>query len=417
MTITEKILAKHAGKDSVTPGEIVEVNVDKVFSHDVFTPFVIEEFEKKGYKIWDRDKIVFISDHEVPSVSEKAGERYQQMAKFAREQGITNFYYGEGICHQLMPEKGHVKPGQIVIGTDSHTVTYGALNTFSTGIGSKEMAQIWNTGKIWLKVPPTIKVTFQNKLQKGVYSKDLILHLLGKIKADGAVYKAIEMSGDTIDDLSMDARFTMTNMVVEMGAKNGIMKFDDKCKKYMQERNITEYDSYDNDEDAVFEKEIVIDSSNVGPQIAGPKRVDEVNDISGVEGLKIHQGFLGSCTNGRIEDLRIAASILKGKKTADYLKFIVTPASNDIFKQALKEGLIDIFLDCGAIVTNSSCGLCMGKSGGVLGKGEVAICSNNRNFPGRLGHKDSKVYLASPAAVAASVIEGKITDPRKYLND
>ncbi len=412
MTITEKILAKHAGKAVVKVGDIVMVEVDKVFVHDVFASAVIKEFRKNNSEVWDPDKIVFIVDHELPSVSEEAGGVYQEMVSFAKEQGISNFYYGEGVCHQLMPEKGHVKPGDIVIGTDSHTVTYGALGAFSTGIGSKEMANIWAAGEIWLKVPETLRFDFKGKLPSGVYSKDLILHVIKKMRADGCGYKAVEFSGDTIEELSSDARFTMTNMVVEMGAKNGVIGFDKNTEAYLSERNVTDYSVVLNDADAEFGAEYKIDTTMINPQIAGPEGVDDVKDIQEIEGLPVNQGFIGSCTNGRLEDLRIAASILKGKKVAPYVKLIVTPASKSIFKQAIAEGLINIFLDAGAVVTSTGCGLCYGALGGVLGKDEVAVCSNNRNFPGRLGHKDAKVFLASPATVAASVIEGKIVNPK-----
>ena len=415
MTITEKILAVHADEKKVTPGQIVVVDVDRVFTHDVFGPLVIKAFYKKGLKkVWDKEKIVFIGDHEVPTISEQAGAQYQEIVAFAKEQDLKNFYYGQGICHQIMPEQGYVRPGQIILGTDSHTVTYGALGCFSTGIGTQEMANIWATGKIWLKVPPTIKFECIGKWPAGVYSKDLILHVIGLMRADGCTYKATEFTGPAILDLSVDARLTISNMVVEMGAKNGIMPVDHKVKEYLAQRNIPEsaYTVFQSDADAAYEQVITIDVSKLTPTVAAPKGVDDVMPLEKVEGTKIHQGFIGSCTNGRIEDLRQAAQILKDKKIAPYMKLVVSPASKDIYKQALQEGLIEIFLDAGAIVTNAYCGLCYGKTGGVLGKGEVAICSNNRNFAGRLGHKESQVYLASPATVAASVVAGKITDPR-----
>lgn len=414
MTLTEKITAKHAGEKDVVPGEIVEVDIDKVFVHDIFAAAVIHEFKKQNEKVWNPEKIVFVVDHELPSVSPNAGAKYQEMVEFAKQQSIKNFYYGEGICHQIMPEQGHVKPGEIIIGTDSHTVTYGALNAFSTGIGSKEMSNIWATGKIWLKVPKTIKFIIAGKLKKGVYSKDLILYILGMMKADGCVYKAVDFSGDTIGDLSMDARFTMTNMVVEMGAKNGIMPFDEITRSFLDEKNIRDYDIVENDPDANYEHVHRIDASTIDPQMSNDKSIDDVIRVDSKEGMPIHQGFIGSCTNGRIEDLRIAAAILDGKKIAPYIKFIITPASRSIFKQAMKEGLINTFLDAGAVVTGTGCGLCYGAHGGVVGENEVAICANNRNFPGRLGHKNAKIFLASPATVAASVIEGKITHPGKY---
>lgn len=415
MTLTEKILAKHAGKRNVSPGEIVEVDVDKVFVHDIFAASVIVEFQRHNQTVWDPDKIVFIVDHELPAVSPNAGAKYQEMVAFSKQQAITQFYYGEGICHHIMPEQGHVKPGQIIIGTDSHTVTYGALDTFSTGIGSKEMADIWATGKIWLKVPGTIKFILDGKLKKGVYSKDLILYILGMMKADGCVYSAVEFSGNTIHDLSMDARFTMTNMVVEMGAKNGIIPFDNVTRSFLNEKNIRDYEIVENDPDAAYVQVHHINASAITPQMVTDKSIDDVIEVDSVEGKPIHQGFIGSCTNGRIEDLRVAAGILKGNKVAPYIKFIVTPASRSVYMQAVKEGLMETFINAGAVVTAPGCGLCYGAHGGVVGKNEVAICANNRNFPGRLGHKNAKIFLASPATVAASVIQGKITNPKKYI--
>lgn len=415
MTLTEKILAKHAGKNHVSPGDIVEVTVDKVFVHDVFGAAVIQEFNMKNKKVWNPNKIIFIVDHELPSVSQNSGAKYQEMVRFAKQQLINTFYYGEGVCHQVIPEQGHVKPGDIIIGTDSHTVTYGAINAFATGIGSKEMSNIWATGKIWLKVPKTIQFILEGELPKGVYSKDVILYILGMMKADGCVYNAIEFSGSTIKGLSIDARLTMTNMVVEMGAKNGIMPFDDNTQSFLEERNISDYDVCEKDTDADYAQVHHIDCANIAPQMVTHKSIDNVVTVASHEGTPIHQGFIGSCTNGRIEDLRIAASILDGNTVAPYIKFIVTPASRSTFKQAMEEGLINTFLDAGALVTGPGCGLCYGAHGGVVGENEVAICANNRNFPGRLGHKNAKIFLASPATVAASVIEGKVTNPEKYF--
>ncbi len=415
MTITEKIIAAHSGEKNVIPGQILTVNVDKVFTHDIFFTGVHNAFKEKNCNVWDPDKIIIVVDHELPASSIFSGDIYQSMVKFVQEQNIKNLYYGEGVCHQIIPEQGHVRPGEIFVGTDSHTVTYGALTALATGIGSTEMAEIWKTGKIWLKVPETIKFVFTGQLGKNVYSKDIILYLIGKMRSHGCVYNAVEFCGKPIEDLSMSERFTLTNMVVEMGAKNGIVPFDQKTKDYLIERNITDYTVYENDSDAVFKETFYIDASEILPQVSGPNGVDDVKSITEVEGMKIHQGYIGSCTNGRLEDLRVAANILKGKKIAPYIKLIVSPASQTVYKQAIKEGIIETFIDAGAVVTNPGCNLCYGTHGGVLGENEVAICSNNRNFPGRLGHKNSKVFLASPATVACSVLEGKIVDPRKYV--
>ncbi len=415
MTITEKIIAAHAKKGHVQPGEIVDVDVDGVFVHDVFGPAVIDEFKRQNRAIWDSSKITMVIDHELPAVSENAGAGYQKMVEFSKASNIKHFYYGEGVCHQVIPEKGRVKPGELFIGADSHTVTYGALTAFSTGIGTKEMAGICGTGRIWLKVPETIKFVINGELPDGVFSKDLILYIIGKMKADGCVYKAVEYSGTAIEKLSMDARFTLANMTVEMGAKNAMIGFDHTTKTWVEKRGIKEYTVYANDPDAKFEEVHTLEAKEVVPQTAGPAGVDDVKAIERVRGTNIHQVFVGSCTNGRLEDLEIAAKIIKGRKIADYIKLIITPASKSIYLQAIERGLIRTFIDAGALVSGPGCGLCYGVHGGVLGKGEIAVCTNNRNFSGRLGHRDAKVYLASPATAVASAIEGKIADPRRYL--
>lgn len=413
MTITEKILAAHAKSDCVRAGEFVVVEVDKVMSHDVFTPSIIKHFKEDN--VWDSSRIVFFCDHEVPAVSESFSNAYDEMKTFAEQQGIKNFHFGEGVCHQLMIELGHIKPASLVIGADSHTVTYGALCAFATGFGAKEMANIWASGTTWLRVPETVQIVLSGKMPKYVYSKDIILKALGELKSDAFVYDAVEFCGEALSELSMDSRFTLTNMVVEMGAKNGIIAIDEIAKEYLLELSIFEFSLLTNDEDAVFKKVIEIDVSALSPQISGPNCIDLVRDVQGLKGTPITQAFIGSCTNGWIEDLRIAARVMKGRKVAKYVKCIVTPASRRIFKQASREGLIDVFLDAGAIVTNPGCGLCFGKTGGVLGEHDVAICSNNRNFKGRMGHKEAQVYLASPATVAASAIAGEIMSPKCFL--
>ncbi|MEO5379076.1 MAG: 3-isopropylmalate dehydratase large subunit [Magnetococcus sp. DMHC-6] len=414
-TATEKIIAKHTKQSRVTPGEIVSVTVDRVFSHDIFATTVIREFQKIGKPLWRPQDVILIVDHDVPSTSADSGAIYQEMTDFAIKWGLKNFYYGEGVCHQLMPEKGHVGPGEIIIGTDSHTVTYGALGALATGVGSTEMAAIWSSGTIWLKVPETIRVVLSGALQNGVFAKDLILHLIGLLGSDGCTYKALEFDGPGVATLSMDERLTIANMVVEMGAKNGIFPVDDITRAYLSSRYFSDYPDISSDADAQFCRVISLDMSSISPKLSGPKRVDDIHDLQSLAGMTIHQGFIGSCTNGRLEDLRIAARILAGQSVAPFVKLIISPASRSIYLQAMDEGLIKIFLQAGGVVTNPGCGLCFGKLGGVLGAGEVAICSNNRNFPGRLGHPDAHIYLASPASVALSVITGKITSPISFF--
>jgi homoaconitate hydratase family protein len=379
-----------------------------VFAHDIFSPTVIDDFNAMGHELVIPQKIILITDHELPAISSFAADGHLKTVEFARSKQIEHVYYGEGVCHQVIPEKGHVKPGDVFIGTDSHTVTYGALSAFSTGVGSTEMAAIWATGKTWLKVPETIKVEVNGELGKGVYSKDLILYVIGLLGSDGLTYKAIEFCGETISHFSMEARFTLTNMVVEMGAKNGIIGFDDITAEYLSQRKICDYPIYRADVDANYKKVITIDAIDIRPQLAGPNGIDQVQTLSAFAGKPITQGFIGSCTNGRLEDLRIAADVLQGKSVAPFIKLIIAPASRQVYRDALTEGLIETFLDAGAVVVNPSCSLCYGVSGGVLGKNDVAVCSNNRNFPGRMGHKDAEIYLASPAVVAASAIAGEI---------
>ena len=393
MTLAEKILSEKSGTKAEA-GDIVEARIDKAMSHDN-AALVIKKFKEIGAKIWDSSKIVIILDHRIPANTIKTAEAHKLIREFAKKNGIKNFYdINYGICHQVMIEEGHVKKGMLIVGTDSHTTSYGALGAFSTGIGATEMASVWATGKIWLKIPETYKITINGKIPKGVFSKDIILHIIGRLKADGANYKAIEFYG-IVEEMPLADKITIANMSMEMGAKAAMFYGSD---------------------DGVYEKEIEFDISNLSPQIACPHTVDNVKSIEDVEGIEINQAVLGSCTNGRIEDLRIAARVLKGKKIEKNVRMLIFPASMKVYKKALEEGLIKIFIESGAVVMNPGCGCCLGAHQGVLASNEVAISSTNRNFRGRMGSKDSQVYLASPATVAASAIEGKITDPRKYIS-
>ncbi|HDI23806.1 MAG TPA: 3-isopropylmalate dehydratase large subunit [Thermoplasmatales archaeon] len=416
MTISEKILARASGKERVEAGEIVEANVDLAMSHDN-AALVSKIFKEIGVdKVWDPDKIVIILDHRAPANIIKAAEAHKSIREFIKERGIKNFYdVGEGICHQVVPEKGYVKPGMLIVGTDSHTTTYGAFGAFSTGIGATEMACVWATGKLWLKVPETIKMVINGKLQEMVTAKDVILHIIGEIGSDGANYKAIEFYGETVKNFSVSSRMTISNQAMEAGAKAAIVPPDEKTINYLRDRVRGEIEPVYSDGDANYESEMEFDVSDLEPQVACPHTVDNVKPVSEVEGIEIDQAVLGSCTNGRLEDLEIAAKILKGKRIAPGVRMIVIPASREIYLEALKRGYIEIFLRAGATIINPGCGPCLGAHQGVLASGERAISSTNRNFRGRMGSPDSEVYLASPATVAASAIEGKIVDPRRVV--
>jgi 3-isopropylmalate/(R)-2-methylmalate dehydratase large subunit len=418
MNITEKILAKASGKNTVQPGEIVDANVDMVMVHDLTGPLAVEAFEKIGVKkVWDNQKVVVILDHQVPAESVTAAELHKTMRKFAQDQQLRIYDVGKGgICHQVMPEKGHVLPGAVIVGADSHTCTYGAFGAFATGIGSTEAAAVLATGKIWLKVPEAIKINVEGQFQKYVTPKDLILHIIGKLGAGGAIYKSVEFRGPTIRDISIAGRMTLCNMTVEMGAKNGIVEPDETTRKFLKGRTaklFAPFESLISDADAAYEKTIDIDVTDLTPQIAYPSSVDNVKPASEMSNVKVEQAFIGSCTNGRIEDLRVAAEILKGKMVKDGVRTLVIPASQEVYRQALTEGLIEIFTDAGALVCGSTCGPCLGGHIGLLAPGETCVSTSNRNFIGRMGSKEANVYLASPATVAASAVTGRITDPRE----
>ncbi len=415
MNITEKILAKASGKKVVHPGEIVDANVDMVMVHDLTGPLAVEAFKKIGTKkVWDNKKVVVILDHQVPAESVKAAELHQTMRQFAKDQNLTFYDVGRGgICHQVMPEKGHVTPGAVIVGADSHTCTYGAFGAFATGIGSTEAAAVFATGKIWFKVPPTIKVNVKGRFQKYVTPKDLILNIIGKMGVDGAIYKSAEFTGPTIKKMGIAGRMTLCNMAVEMGAKNGIIEPDETTRKFLEGRvkSLPNFEALKSDKDAVYERTVEFDVSKMEPQVACPSSVDNVKPVSEVGNVPIEQAFIGSCTNGRIEDLRLAAEVLRGKRVKDGVRALVIPASQEVYLQAIKEGLMEIFTDAGAIVCGSACGPCLGGHIGLLAAGETCVSTSNRNFIGRMGSTQASVYLASPATVAASAITGKLTDP------
>jgi 3-isopropylmalate/(R)-2-methylmalate dehydratase large subunit len=416
MNITEKILAKASGKNTVHPGEIVDANVDMVMIHDLTGPLAVEAFKKIGVKnVWDNQKVVVILDHQVPAESVASAELHKKMRKFAKDQQLRIYDVGKGgICHQVMPEKGHVLPGTVIVGADSHTCTYGAFGAFATGIGSTEAAAVIATGKIWLKVPEAIKINVHGQFQRYLTPKDLILHVIGKLGAGGAIYKTAEFRGPTIRKMSIAGRMTLCNMTVEMGAKNGIVEPDETTRNFLGGRTsklLAPFESLISDADATYEKVMDIDVTNLTPQIAYPSSVDNVKPASEMRNVMIEQAFIGSCTNGRIEDLRIAAEILKGNMVKDGVRTLVIPASQEVYRQAIKEGLIEIFTDAGALVCGSTCGPCLGGHIGLLAPGETCVSTSNRNFIGRMGSKEASVYLASPATVAASAITGRITDP------
>lgn len=416
MNICEKILAAASARREVSSGEIIEAKVDMAMANEITGPLAIEAFRKIGVeKVWDNRCIVMVLDHQVPADSVNSAELHKIMRKFAMEQGIPYLYdvgHG-GICHQVMVEKGHVRPGELIIGADSHTCTYGALGAFGTGVGSTEIAAVFATGKIWLKVPETIKFNVYGEFRKFVTSKDLILKIIGMIGVDGAIYRAMEFDGPTIKSLDVSGRMTICNMAVEAGAKTGIINPDEKAITYVKERTNKPFKPLKSDANADYEEIIDFDADKLEPQIACPHSVDNVRPVSEVEGTPIDQAFIGSCTNGRIEDLRIAAKFLKGKRVKEGVRLIITPASQEVYLEALKEDLLDIFVEAGACVCNPTCGACFGGHMGLLADGETCISSSNRNFIGRMGSKKAQIFLASPATVAASALMGVITDPRR----
>lgn len=414
MTMTQKILAAHAGLEKVTAGQLIEANLDLVLGNDITSPVAIHEMDKmKVQTVFDKDKIALVPDHFVPNKDIKSAEHCQCVRQFAKKHDITNYFeVGEmGIEHALLPEKGLVVAGDVVIGADSHTCTYGALGAFSTGVGSTDMAAGMATGKAWFKVPSAIKFILTGKPAKWVSGKDIILHIIGMIGVDGALYQSMEFTGDGISNLSMDDRFTIANMAIEAGGKNGIFPVDSLAIEYMKEHSIKTYQIYEADPDAEYEKEITIDLSTLKPTVAFPHLPENTHPIDEIEEIVVDQVVIGSCTNGRIEDLRVAARVLEGRKVRKGLRVIIIPATQKIYLQAMEEGLIKTFIEAGAIVSTPTCGPCLGGYMGILAAGERCVSTTNRNFVGRMGHIDSEIYLASPAVAAASAITGKISSP------
>ncbi len=416
MTMTQKILAAHAELPSVEAGQLIETKVDLVLGNDITSPVAINEFEKAGADaVFDRAKIALVLDHFVPNKDIKAAQQCKQVRQFANKYDIVNFFdVGEmGIEHALLPEKGLVGPGDCVIGADSHTCTYGALGAFSTGVGSTDMAAGLITGKAWFKVPSAIQVMLKNRLTGYASGKDVILHLIGEIGVDGALYQSLEFTGKGCEALSMDERFTIANMAIEAGAKNGIFPVDEKTLAYCKNRYPGKIDKYEADSDAEYTRVVEIDLSALRPTVSMPHLPENTRVIDEVSGVKIDQSVIGSCTNGRMEDMRIAAEILKGRKVAKDVRCIVIPATQSVFLQCVREGLAEIFIEAGAVFSTPTCGPCLGGYMGILAEGERAVSTTNRNFVGRMGHPKSEVVLASPAVAAASAVTGYLTDPAK----
>ena len=415
MTMTQKILARHAGLDHVDVGQLIEAKVDLVLGNDITTPVAITEFEKAGFtQVFDKEKIAIVLDHYTPCKDIKSAQLCKQARDFARKHAITNFFdVGHmGVEHALLPEQGLCAPGEIIVGADSHTCTYGALGAFSTGVGSTDMAAAMATGSLWFKVPAAIKVTLKGKLQPHVSGKDVILHLIGKIGVDGALYQSLEFSGEGVASLSMDDRFTISNMAIEAGGKNGIFPVDEKTMAYIDGRVHRPFQAVEADPDAVYASEVVIDLDKLEPTVAMPHLPENTKTVTEVAGLPIDQVVIGSCTNGRISDLRAAAAVMKGKQVSPKVRCIIIPATQEIVLQAMKEGLIQTFIEAGAAVSTPTCGPCLGGHMGVMAAGERTVSTTNRNFVGRMGDVTSEIILASPDVAAASAIAGCVADPR-----
>ena len=418
MTMTQKILADHAGLAEVKPGQLIEARLDMVLGNDITSPVAINEFEKAGFEeVFDKSKISLVMDHFTPNKDIKAAQQCKQTRTFARKFDIDNFFDvgNVGIEHALLPELGLVAAGECIIGADSHTCTYGALGAFSTGVGSTDMAAGMATGKAWFKVPSAIKVELKGELQKYVSGKDVILHLIGEIGVDGALYKSLEFMGEGLKSLSMDDRLCISNMAIEAGAKNGIFMVDEITKSYMYGRVNRDYKIFAPDEDAKYEKTITIDLSKLKPTVAFPHLPENTKTIDEVGNVKIDQVVIGSCTNGRLEDMITAAEILKGKKVAKDVRCIVIPATQSIYKECMKRGYLDIFIDAGCAVSTPTCGPCLGGYMGILAEHERCVATTNRNFIGRMGHNLSEVYLANPAVAAASAVTGRISGPKEVM--
>lgn len=419
MTITEKILAAHAGKDKVEPGQLINAKLDVVLGNDITAPVAIKEFEKLGInKVFNKDKIMLVPDHFTPNKDIKSAEQAKSLREFARKHEITNYFeIGQmGIEHCLLPEAGLVLPGDVIIGADSHTCTYGALGAFATGVGSTDMAAGMATGEAWFKVPESIKFEFHgDQLKPWVSGKDLILYTIGKIGVDGALYRSMEFTGNIIKNLSMDSRLTMANMAIEAGGKNGIIEADEITLAYVKQRAKRPFEVYQSDADANYVQVYQFDVADIEPQVAFPHLPENTRPVSEAGQVKIDQVVIGSCTNGRMEDLRVAAQILKGKKVNKDLRLIVIPGTQNIYLQAMKEGLVEIFINAGGVVSTPTCGPCLGGHMGILAKGERALATTNRNFVGRMGSPESEVYLSNPAVAAASAVAGYIVSPEEVL--
>ncbi|WP_020005770.1 3-isopropylmalate dehydratase large subunit [Brachyspira innocens] len=415
MTITQKILAAHAGVDKVEAGELIMVKTDLVLGNDITSPVAINEFEKYGFdKVFDKEKIALVMDHFAPNKDIKAAEQCKQCRDFANKYDITNYYdVGDmGVEHALLPEKGLVAPGEVIIGADSHTCTYGAFGAFSTGVGSTDMAAAMATGQVWFKVPSAIKFNLKGKLKPNVSGKDVILHIIGMIGVDGALYKSMEFRGEGVSALTMDDRACIANMAIEAGAKNGIFEVDNQTIEYLKDIVKRDYTIFKADDDAVYEKEYDIDLASIEPTVACPHLPENTKDAKELKDIKVDQVVIGSCTNGRLSDMATAANILKGKKIAKNVRCIIIPATQKVYKECIKLGYMDIFIDAGCAVSTPTCGPCLGGYMGILAHDEVAVTTTNRNFVGRMGDKTSKVYLASPATAAYSALTGYITEPK-----
>ncbi|HHW28444.1 MAG TPA: 3-isopropylmalate dehydratase large subunit [Syntrophomonadaceae bacterium] len=420
MTITEKILAAHAGKDRVSPGELINCRLDLVLANDVTAPVAIKEFSKLGLdRVFDPDRVALVPDHFTPNKDIKSAELALCVREFARSYGITNYFeVGKmGIEHCLLPEQGLVLPGDMIIGADSHTCTYGALGAFATGVGSTDLAAAMALGECWFKVPESMKFIYHGKMRPWVGGKDLILYTIGDIGVDGALYRAMEFTGEAIQDLSIEGRLTMCNMAIEAGAKNGILAPDEKTKAYVEKRAKRPYRFYYSDPDAAYVEVKEYDVSQIEPQVAFPHLPENSRPVSEAQGIELDQVVIGSCTNGRIEDLRVAAKILKGRKVHPRLRVIIIPGTQEVYLQALREGLLETFVEAGTVVSTPTCGPCLGGHMGILAKGEKALSTTNRNFVGRMGHPESEVYLCGPAVAAASAVTGMITHPEEVMGD
>ena len=410
-TIIEKIIGHNMGSVQIKPGDIVTVKPDRVMLDDIMMPFIADKFHEMGFnKVWDPDKVVLIYDHLVPASQQDDTRHYQAGDAFAEKYGLTHVHRSDGICHQLMTEAGYVKPGDVVFGTDSHTTTYGCVGAFSTGIGYTEMAAILGTGALWVKVPETIRIVIDGTLPKGVMSKDVILRIIGDLGADGATYRALEFTGSAVDEMTVASRMTMANMAIEAGAKCAAFSPDEKTAEYCGIELNGFYKGLKGDEDAKYVQTIRYQAEDFRPVMACPSQVDQIREVRELEGTVIDQVFIGSCTNGRLEDLQAAAKVLEGKKVAPFVKLIVTPASRKVYEDALACGALKTLLEAGAIVTHPGCGLCCGRAGGILCDGERVVATNNRNFLGRMGTAKTEIYLASPVSAAACAAAGKIVN-------